>query len=371
MSMSWMWWIIWFLACCSCRLIVSLDVPVYWLNLDERADRRESMSRHLSEIGVAYHRRVAALTAETCNLLLVDNFCSIGNKVIATLCSHVNLLYEAVHDSTPAARNSPFFLVLEDDVRFLYHVDFKRLISLLPRSFGSVQLMMSHKLDIEQAWDIYRSSVGNGSSPSPLLASHHLFTLRPRNVSTWSAQAILYRKDAIKQFLSVAVRADRLGKRAFVLSHSQDYARYPPNQLNPFRPTIGARCLYTDAFLYAMAQPSYVLNIPIFNSAKEGLNSSLHKDHVPYHVHGFAAIERITQEISEDIERYRRVGCGDCNGNSNSNSNGNGNVLLMPLFLSPLQISHKTASNGMNWTHLARQAEWKVSGRGISANFNF
>jgi hypothetical protein len=51
------------------------DVPIYWINLDSNMDRRISMQNHLAAIGVRYHRRIPALTPETCNLLMVETPC--------------------------------------------------------------------------------------------------------------------------------------------------------------------------------------------------------------------------------------------------------------------------------------------------------
>jgi GR25 family glycosyltransferase involved in LPS biosynthesis len=91
--------------------------PVYYLNLDQHVQRRQAMEAHLSSLQLPYFKRVAALTPQTCNLLMVESPCfRVGPMDIAILCSHVNALYAALEDQHPSAKQSAYFLLLEDDV---------------------------------------------------------------------------------------------------------------------------------------------------------------------------------------------------------------------------------------------------------------
>lgn len=283
------------------------DLPIYWINLDRMTTRSEGMRTHLEAIGAPYHKRIPALTAATCNLLMIESPCMRVNVLdIAIMCSHLNALYEALHDPAPFAEQSDYFVVLEDDVRFLWSVDFQALIAQAPKDFGSLQLMLSHRPHINDVWEEYATKD---------ISSSVMFPARYRNASVWSAQAILYRKNAIREFIDAAVVPDRrTGKRGFKMVNSFQYdkllARQPSSTseerqevllINAYRPVIACECLFADMFLYAMARPSFYLALPILNSLPEGMSSTIHQDHVQFHMHGFVYIETLFEQL---IERF-------------------------------------------------------------------
>lgn len=278
--------------------------PVYYLNLDQHVQRRQAMETHLASLQLPYFKRVAALTPQTCNLLMVESPCfRVGPMDIAILCSHMNALYEALEDPHPAAKQSPYFLLLEDDVRFEYLFNMKSLlhhfklgsnvIDNIP-DFASLQLMLSHKTQLEAHWESFLSN-----SPS---AEKRFFTYRPRNSSMWSAQAVLYRKDAIRDFIQKAVVMDRFGQLGFKLINSFDYQKHSPYKINAIKPSVACDCLFADMFVYAMAQPAFVLNAPLFSSSTLGGNSTLHQSHVAYHAHGFALLDLIHMKLKAKKE---------------------------------------------------------------------
>lgn len=210
----------------------------------------------------------------------------------------------------PEVRNSEYFIVLEDDVRFKFILDFDKLIQAAPKGFGALQLMMSHKIHIKQAFERYAASPAH---------DRELFSYRPRNSTIWSAQAILYRKEAVRGFIESAVTRDRHGKLGYRLLNSFDYPKFNtlheneeggrPEPLvatpvNPYRPVIPSECLFADMFLYSMAHPTFILNVPILNSALLGLNSSFHQVHVPYHVHGFLFIQTTQHQLGRSDGKY-------------------------------------------------------------------
>lgn len=264
--------------------------PVYWLNLDRMTDRANLMAQHLDSLGFRYHKRISALTPKTCNLLMVDSSClRVGFSEIAIVCSHVLGLYQALHDPSKEAQQSKYILFLEDDIRFRYKIDFKALIELAPKGFGSIQLMMSHRSHIEEQWNRYVNDA-------------EIFTIRPRNSTVWSAQAILYNKDVIRPFINYAVALDRDGRMGFKLVNIFDYTKKGVSVVNPYRPAVASECLLSDMYLYAMSAPCYILNIPAINSAKLGINSTYHQTHVAYHVHGYTLIQRIHQDLRTGVQ---------------------------------------------------------------------
>jgi len=300
-------------------------VPVYWLNLDSMPERAASMSNHLKSQGIDYHKRVRGLTPESCNLLMYDCSCHrVSLNDIAILCSHVSGLYMALHDNSTYAANSKYFLMLEDDVRFRFRVDFNKLIELAPKGFGALQLMMSRKQNIESHWELY-------SSHSNFTNTRKLFTYRPRNSTVWSAQAILYNKDAIRKFIASAVSYDRNGMIGYKLVNTFDMKKVPTshsNAVNKYNPAIYSDCIFADMFLYAMSHPTYILNVPFFNSAILGLNSSSHQAHVKHHVHGFSKLQEIQQSLL----------------------NG---TFPLPSFMSPLSTTITEEKESIDWKEMA------------------
>jgi GR25 family glycosyltransferase involved in LPS biosynthesis len=308
------------------------ELPVYWLNLDVMTQRRSGMEAHLKEYGVKYHKRVSALTPQTCNLIMVESHCNrVGFKDIAIVCSHVNALYTALQDNSSFAKNSKYFMVLEDDVRFSFRVNIEKLISSAPSDFGALQLMMSHKTTIEQLWTKHTST-------------SETFTYRPRNSTIWSAQAIIYNKDVIRNYIDSAVKLDRQGRPGFKLINSFDYQKAAAGPPNRYKPAIASECLFADMFMYSVAHPSYILNVPILNSAPHGANSSLHQAHVAYHVQGFAAIEQIQEELQKGKHK-------------------------MPEFLSLIGDSSRSGGNNY-WRDIAERNQVTAS-HGVPKKFNF
>ena len=342
------------------------EIPIYWINLDQNLDRRVSMQKHLEAVGVPYHKRIPALTPETCHLLLVESPCfRVSLTDIAILCSHLQALYTALHDPHPDAKDNPYFLVLEDDVRFHYRIRYQDLLRQVPaidgRPFSSIQLMMSHKVQIEEAWNDYVSSVTTSTSGSP-----KYLAVRPRNSTVWSAQAILYRKEGIRPFIEKAVVVNpttrtRGGRRnqeekpkeketlGFKLVNSFDYVKQSPYKINPFKPSIASDCLFADSFLYAMAQPSFLLQIPVMTSALTGRNSSLHQNHVAYHAQGFALIDAIHGLLDAKAEHAHH--------------------LFPEAILERDVVELNKKESNLNWTTIAMANP--VSGKGIPKNFNF
>jgi hypothetical protein len=294
------------------------------------------MEAHLKDYGIKYHKRVSALTPQTCNLLMVESHCNrVGFKDIAIVCSHVNALHIALHDNSSFAKNSKYIMILEDDVRFTYHVDTDKLILSAPPNFGALQLMMSHKTTIEQLWTKHT-------------VTSEIFTYRPRNSTIWSAQAVIYNKDIIRSYIDSAVKLDRQGRAGFKLINSFDYQKAATGPPNRYKPAIASECLFADMFMYSVAHPSYILNIPILNSAPHGVNSSLHQAHVAYHVQGFAAIE----QIQEDIQKGQHK---------------------MPDFISVIKKGDSTGDKGdagNYWRDIAERNQVMAS-HGVPKKFNF
>lgn len=325
-------------------LIAATNVPVYWINMDGMTDRQVSMTKHLDNYGVKYHKRIRALTPKTCNLIMVDSNCNrVSLSDIAIACSHVSALHTALNDQSDTAKRSKYFVVLEDDVRFKFGVDFEKFIGSAPEDFGSLQLMMSHKGQIETAWSHYTNSM-HTSSPT---RRPDYFIHRPRNSTVWSAQAVLYNKEVIRQFVEKAVVKDKHGQLGYKLVTTADYDKSDPAKINGFKPAIACSCLFADMFVYAVAQPAFIATVPMFNSAVQGVNSTYHQAHVVYHLQGFAQI----QQIQDDMAR---------------------NAALLPPYLTPLPVGGNLKGSSIekpvDWIEVAKQNPAK--GLGVPRRFN-
>jgi GR25 family glycosyltransferase involved in LPS biosynthesis len=280
---------------------------------------------------------------------MVDSNCNrVSLADIAIACSHISALHTALNDQSPSAKKSKYFMVLEDDVRFKFKVDLDKLIEAAPNDFGSLQLMMSHKIQIETAWNHYIGSINDvrGSTRRP-----DFFIHRPRNSTVWSAQAVLYNKEVIRKFIEYAVVADRNGKLGYKLVTTADYDKTHPAKVNAYKPAIACACLFADMFVYAMAQPAYITTVPFLNSAAQGVNSSYHQSHVVYHLQGFAKMQQIQEEMAAD-------------------------AALLPAYLAPLsaEAGNKNLRAGagpekvVDWVDVAKKNP--AHGHGIPKRFN-
>ena len=301
-------------------LFASATIPIYYINMDDMTERARLMEQHLSELGLKA-TRVPGLTTRTCNILMLERMCKghkgrMGFDEIAILCSHIRAIYTAVtDDSTPQARESKYALILEDDVRFSFAVDLNSLIREAPVDFGVLQLMTSHRDDFETVWEQFTGVVNQsaeafahshfhkgGVDKEGIHAAdkynHKLWTFRDRQSTVWSAQAYVINKALYREFINVAVKPDRNGKLGYKILSHQDFHK-KNEHANPYKPVIMSQCIFADMFVYSIGEPCYILNVPLFNGALVGHNSSynLHQKHVAFHVRGFYDIYKAQEQL--------------------------------------------------------------------------
>lgn len=325
--------------------------PVYYINLDSNKERQRFMHNHLREAGFKYVKRVSALSPKTCNLIMLESSCyrRVGFHEIAIVCSHLSALYHAiVLDDSNIAKRSHYALILEDDVRFFYDIDFDALIAKAPKGFGMIQLMMSHADHIIEQAHMY-------------FDHDELFGMRYRNSSVWSAQAILVHKPTVKKFIVNAVRVDQLtGDLGYIIAGNYHYSE--PNDIhNPYKPSVASQCIFSDMFIYSMGSPTYILNIVLLNGAGLGVNSSGHSSHVPFHIHGFAEIERMHRFLNSNqpqVNRYTTAATSS-SAAASATTTTQQQMLLdpnpsahLPSFAKPYHTS-TFSDHPFNWTALA------------------
>jgi len=332
-------------------------IPVYYINMDDMATRAALMDEHLREMGFESARRVSGLTPQTCNLIMLERSCKghkgrMGFEEIGILCSHINAIRIAVEDEAPAVRQSKYALILEDDVRFSFAVDFDKLIEQAPKDFGVLQLMTSHRDDFEVLWEQFTGAVNQSAeahahahlhtggdingAPAADRYNHRLWTFRDRQSTVWSAQAYVINKDVYGEFIGAAVKRDRQGKIGFKIISQQDFHKKNDHG-NKYKPVIMSQCIFADMFIYSVGTPCYILNAPMLNGAIVGHNSSynLHQKHVAFHVRGFHEIHKAQESM-----RMATRNSGDL-------------ILQLPDFAKPLPntaVSTAREAASINWT---------------------
>ena len=122
---------------------------------------------------------------------------------IAVIMSHLSAMHTAIfHVNKNSSRHSnimldEFALIVEDDVRFLYEVDFQGLISTAPKPFGILQLSTSNVEAIKSLWGKYKrlhtSQDVNLNLQSSLWQRNRWndLTKNKRYPLYWSAQVLL------------------------------------------------------------------------------------------------------------------------------------------------------------------------------------
>jgi hypothetical protein len=71
---------------------------------------------------------------------------------LAVTMSHL----KAIRNSIYSKSTKPYALILEDDVRFAFDINFKKLISSAPKEFGMLQLITSNDYGLLEMWEKYR-----------------------------------------------------------------------------------------------------------------------------------------------------------------------------------------------------------------------
>ena len=141
--------------------------PIYWINLAANTARRQYMETQLAAFGFHKQQRVEAVSpnATTYKLLKLVKPCKRNtDRDIAVIMSHLTAIHTAVYDTTANGLNSDYALILEDDVKLLFHLNFTALIASAPRDFGILQLVTSNEEAIQGLWATYKQQTNDMSS---------------------------------------------------------------------------------------------------------------------------------------------------------------------------------------------------------------
>ena len=191
----------------ACTWNRTADAPhVYWINMEKSVQRRKIMTRHLDEVfGPGKHTRFRALTMDEIYVphdvatkwftyaapwmtkeygseLPPRSTVKPGDKLwpyrvvvsslfgrrktnklkeIGCTISHLFAIRQAVHDTRSGS--SPYALIIEDDVQFLFNIDWNALAASAPPKFGILQLFNSNKETLTLRWDDYLAKKKKGT----------------------------------------------------------------------------------------------------------------------------------------------------------------------------------------------------------------
>jgi hypothetical protein len=189
----------WSYCCAGCHSTNSQRVGamgVYWVNLERSVERKEFMLKHLNFYGLDSSNRVSAMTPShiyvpdnlnlpadcktSVNLTtsfkipvsVIQNQTLYGRSKIVVLShcgrkknkkrelavtlTHLHAIRRAINDEN---NTSPYALILEDDLNFVFEVDFEALLASAPPKFGILQLITSNDYSVMNLWHVYRRYV--------------------------------------------------------------------------------------------------------------------------------------------------------------------------------------------------------------------
>lgn len=334
-------------------------LDVHWLNLDKSIKRRDFMNRMLGFFGF-HHYRVPAITPEQIYVpkgleratdcvslslnetvieiekvkelqfnkqlnrtVLLTGHCGRSKnndqmKVLACTISHLLTIYNAVHHhppTPPASALGPrhslwkkYALIMEDDLRLAFELDFEQLISSAPKDFDMLQLITTNNESIHSFWNTYRQT-------------GERWIKRDEYFVSWGAGAYLINKERIKEAIDSIV--SKVNDNLYIV-RIQAVTRKCPEMLSccwkdypfPLSPCVLSPYGYeADFFVYNIVfGRTYVTTIPYFLTSAVARQSTLHPDHVGgFHDSAFKMnsniIHQMVVEDSKLMPNYMNPTC--------------------------------------------------------------
>jgi hypothetical protein len=266
---------------------------VFWINLPGNHERREHTKRLLHRSGFLHHVRVDAVAPGTDSFALaqLEKPCKRNtDKDIAVILSHLRAIHAAIYHDPQ--QDHPYALILEDDVKFLFALNFTALVQSAPPSFGILQLTTSSPDAISSLWTLAQAKEPTFWQ----LASWRDTTRNRKEYLYWSAQAYIVQKAVIKQAIDFVVSTVNHTSSSGSSSLSFRILNSFFPEKCPFtreRPCVLSNCLFADTYIYSLGKPTYVSTVPLVTGSKVGLNSTIHQVQVDSHREGFSAIRRV------------------------------------------------------------------------------
>eukprot|EP01039_Chlorochromonas_danica_P005231 gene5233-5764_t len=263
-------------------------MTAFWINLPDSVDRREHMISTLSLHGFKHHHRIEAWTPQSVNfkqqVQILAKPCKRNTDTdVAVIASHMRAIHTAIyHDPQP---HSPYALILEDDIRFLFAINFTALITSAPQDFAILQLTTSNAEALDFLWGRY--SQGDQWYPVHWRNS----TRNGKTYLFWSAQGYLIQKAVMKSMLDDIIEMNAEKEiTAYKISNS-----FYPERCR--RPCVLAFCLFSDTYIYSLGKPTYVTTLSMITGARIGWNSTIHPLEVNSHRSGFSKMRSLAHQF--------------------------------------------------------------------------
>jgi GR25 family glycosyltransferase involved in LPS biosynthesis len=218
-------------------------------------------------------------------------------ELIVTI-SHLQALRAAVNSKS----SSPYALILEDDMRLGFDIDFHALAAAAPQNFGILQLVTSNDYDVKFLYERYVKKTGP------------LWWRREDRHDYWCAGAYLVNKTMLRPILQTIISdlqngwqgvsivagfggmTPRGAKETCVPASCcpPHAAEYPP-------PCVKApRGFQSDHYLFSLTLgKTHMISLPLITTASSGNSSTLHQDHVAMHVGAFHRINKCLDDIAK------------------------------------------------------------------------
>lgn len=303
---------------------IRANLTFFWINLDSNPERKKYMEYLFSKHHIASHFRVPAVEPsqpEYKQLQRLEKPCGRNTpRDIAVILSHLKAIYSAVYfDSFHP--DSEYAVILEDDVKFLYSMNFTALLETAPKDFTILQLTTSNPQALDSLWKKYSEKPNYKSSEAKeakISSNQERFwhltdwketTKNKKTYLYWSAQAyIIHKQRILEVFLQYVLRT--AGNSTLIPFTPINHLQYlivngffqEKCTLTRRRPCILSNCLFSDSYIYAGGKPTYVSTIPLLTGAKVGLNSTIHQLEVDNHKEGFQKIKQITENLKNNID---------------------------------------------------------------------
>jgi hypothetical protein len=146
--------------------------PLYWINMNTSIDRSVFFRKQLQRLNVSIHERVSAVD-DISDIVVNQSLVSVlarhnpNTKVLRVIASHLKAIYLAV--SKAELHKTKYAIVMEDDARLLFDVDFDGLLRAAPKGFGMLQLATSNNAVLNNEWRKFtgeKQETGESSRPN-------------------------------------------------------------------------------------------------------------------------------------------------------------------------------------------------------------
>lgn len=326
-----------------CKWTKRANAPeVFYVNMDKSGERKTNMERHLKNVGLNFFRvrgnpwKEIYVPGDVQNLWstrwcmlnteeeipskqdvlrnsssplngfssIMSGLCGRGKdkhgkdkntlKEIGCTTSHLMAMRDAIYSTTS---NSRYAIIIEDDVKFPFDVDYEALANTAPPGFGILQLFNSNKQSMVYSWGEYLKKGKLWHRSEKLIFWSTCAYMIDRAVMKPVIDKVVYELNGWQHYKVIAGISGPCAPRECCINGTDTrWGYYGTFVHSP--PCVEAAYGYqADSFLYAMAT-TYMLGIPLISNGIGGHASTFHQDHVEsLHREAFKKQRQIINEM--------------------------------------------------------------------------